>query len=203
MLFTPTASEDNAVIILDINEKMAPFWLDNLVFSQANVSMNNPDDFIRFEYNPSLSSRNISLDGTYIDVKGNWYSNNITLAPFGSAILMRQNSVTMASVADRPAVASARITQEALAIEEISNTMSVQVSPNPTTDKINVKVKTVAGSKKSTILIRSLSGATLKELPVTLYNQNITVDVSSWPSGVYMVNLNTDGHTIVKKFVKQ
>jgi hypothetical protein len=77
------------------------------------------------------------------------------------------------------------------------------VSPNPTTDKINVKVKTVAGSKKSTILIRSLSGATLKELPVTLYNQNITVDVSSWPSGVYMVNLNTDGHTIVKKFVKQ
>ncbi|HZG25376.1 MAG TPA: PA14 domain-containing protein [Chitinophagaceae bacterium] len=203
LLFTPTTSEDNAVIILDINEKIAPFWLDNLVFSQANVSMNNPDDFIRFEYNPSLSSRNISLDGTYIDVKGNWYSNNITLAPFGSAILMRQNSVTMASVADRPAVASARITQEALAIEEISNTMSVQVSPNPTTDKINVKVKTVAGSKKSTIFIRSLSGATLKELPVTLYNQNITVDVSSWPSGVYMVNLNTDGHTIVKKFVKQ
>ncbi len=43
---------------------------------------------IRFEYNASSSNKVVSLDGSYIDVKGTRYSGSITLLPYTSAVLM-------------------------------------------------------------------------------------------------------------------
>ncbi|HZH66794.1 MAG TPA: PA14 domain-containing protein, partial [Flavisolibacter sp.] len=45
---------------------------------------------IRFEYNASNSSKTISLDGAYIDSRNNPHNGSITLAPFSSAVLLKQ-----------------------------------------------------------------------------------------------------------------
>lgn len=49
---------------------------------------------IRFEYNPTTSSKTISLDGNYIDVKNESYNGSITLAPYTSAVLIRNGAAT-------------------------------------------------------------------------------------------------------------
>ncbi len=51
-----------------------------------------PDQsFVRFEYATS-SARTISLDAVYLDVKGNGYSNSVTLAPYTSIILIKTSA---------------------------------------------------------------------------------------------------------------
>jgi hypothetical protein len=49
---------------------------------------------IRFEYNATNQSKTIALDANYIDVKGNSYNGSITLAPYSSAVLIRNGSAT-------------------------------------------------------------------------------------------------------------
>ncbi len=44
---------------------------------------------IRFEYNPSGSSKTISLGGNYIDIKGTAYSGSVTLQPYSSITLIK------------------------------------------------------------------------------------------------------------------
>jgi len=56
---------------------------------------------IRFEYNASTQSKTIGLDANYIDVKGNNYNGSITLAPYSSAVLIRNGE---SSVSLLPAV---------------------------------------------------------------------------------------------------
>jgi len=52
------------------------------------VSINDTNN-LRFEYNPTKTNKTITLDTTYIDVKGIMYSGNLTLLPFSSIILMK------------------------------------------------------------------------------------------------------------------
>jgi hypothetical protein len=49
---------------------------------------------LRFEYNASSSSKTVSLDGNYIDVKNVSYNGSITLAPYTSAVLIRNGAAT-------------------------------------------------------------------------------------------------------------
>lgn len=44
---------------------------------------------LRFEYNPSGSSKTISLDRNYIDIKGESYSGSLTLQPYSSVTLIK------------------------------------------------------------------------------------------------------------------
>ena len=47
---------------------------------------------VRFEYNATSSGKTIQLDAKYIDVKGEKYNGNIMLAPYTSAILIRDGN---------------------------------------------------------------------------------------------------------------
>ncbi|MDE3183782.1 MAG: right-handed parallel beta-helix repeat-containing protein [Bacteroidota bacterium] len=48
----------------------------------------------RFEYNPTSSSKTIALDANYIDSKWNNYNGSITLAPYSSAVLIKNGAST-------------------------------------------------------------------------------------------------------------
>ncbi|HZG25083.1 MAG TPA: right-handed parallel beta-helix repeat-containing protein, partial [Chitinophagaceae bacterium] len=52
------------------------------------VTISSPD-LIRFEYNPTFSSKSIPLDGTYIDARSNTYNGSITLGPLSGAALIK------------------------------------------------------------------------------------------------------------------
>ena len=49
---------------------------------------------LRFEYNPTSVNKTIPLDGNYIDVKSRSYNGTITLAPYTSAVLIRNGVAT-------------------------------------------------------------------------------------------------------------
>jgi hypothetical protein len=49
---------------------------------------------LRFEYNASQSNKTVSLDANYIDVTGKSYNGSITLAPYSSAVLIKNGPAT-------------------------------------------------------------------------------------------------------------
>ena len=59
--------------------------------SPKTVSVAND---VRMEYNATSSNKTISLDGNYIDVKNVSYNGSITLAPYTSAVLIRNGAAT-------------------------------------------------------------------------------------------------------------
>ena len=57
-----------------------------VTYSSANQ---NPDDYIRFEYNDTGSDKTISLNATYRDARNNFYTSQIILPAFSSVVLLK------------------------------------------------------------------------------------------------------------------
>jgi parallel beta-helix repeat protein len=71
-----TLAEWQSYSTLDAHSKKSP------------KSISNTND-LRFEYNPTSSSKTITLDGNYIDVKGTSYSGTISILPYKSIVLIK------------------------------------------------------------------------------------------------------------------
>jgi parallel beta-helix repeat protein len=70
---------------------------------KSPIPVSSPKN-IRFEYNATTSNKTISLDTTYVDVRGNTVNNSITLAPFTSVILLKASlpqTITFGPLADK------------------------------------------------------------------------------------------------------
>jgi hypothetical protein len=76
---------------LDEGSDQPMVWLDNIQVRVAGVATVNPDNFIRFEYNPTPTPKVVSLASTYLDARGNRYSGNLTLPPFSSIVLLKSD----------------------------------------------------------------------------------------------------------------
>ncbi|AUD00355.1 hypothetical protein CWM47_00080 [Spirosoma pollinicola] len=87
--FTPSDSDTNAVILVQIDGEGPTFWLDNIRLQEDVPIQNNPDDFIKLYYNPTLKDSTIKLTGLYRDVKNQAYSGSVLLKPFTSIILLK------------------------------------------------------------------------------------------------------------------
>ena len=196
-LFSPTSNESAVIIAFEIKGTDIPFWMDNFQMYDVNATPTNLDDAIRLEYNASSSSRNISLNGTYIDVKNNRYDGNITLAPYSSAVLIKQSLTASIDMTAN------RATEEAELRIADADALALKVTPNPAVDHLQVFISASTEGQKSSMSVQSISGATLKTVTLNGSNQVVKVDVASWPKGVYMVNLYRGGRVISKKFVKQ
>ncbi|HPH20736.1 MAG TPA: right-handed parallel beta-helix repeat-containing protein, partial [Haliscomenobacter sp.] len=69
VLFANPVSESVASIMFQsVNGKFS-YWLDDVGLYEATTSPTNPDDYIRFEYNPSTKDKTITLETSYLDVK--------------------------------------------------------------------------------------------------------------------------------------
>ncbi len=91
-IFTSTIDEKNASLVLSVEEQTSPVYFDNFVVTTANVSVENVDSNILFIDNPSKISKTMTIEGTYVDAKSTLYSGVITLEPYTSAILMKQQA---------------------------------------------------------------------------------------------------------------
>ncbi|MBC7915418.1 MAG: T9SS type A sorting domain-containing protein [Pyrinomonadaceae bacterium] len=87
-IFTATASESNASIVLDIEEQTVPLYFDNIQLIEVEGNVSNPDDYVRFFYNPTNTSKGFHLSIPGIDVKNNSYSETFSLGPFSSSVLL-------------------------------------------------------------------------------------------------------------------
>ena len=61
--------------------------------SPSPKKISNVSD-LRFEYNATSQNKTISLNASYVDAKGNTYDGSITLAPYSSAVLIKNGPAT-------------------------------------------------------------------------------------------------------------
>ena len=89
--------KDESTILITGNYYNVPGWQSYMkqdIHSKGSPkSITNLND-LRFEYNATSSSKTIQLDGTYIDVKNVSYNGSIILAPYTSAVLIRNGAAT-------------------------------------------------------------------------------------------------------------
>jgi len=203
-LYTAPASAGRTILTFEIAGPDCPFWLDNLEMYDVNTTYTNPDDYLKFVYNPTTSATSVSLNGNYVDARGNNYSGSINLAPYTSAVLINQAASQITDAAPVTERQSNVLSAQAVMADAAGSKMlNVNVSPNPTTNNVQITLKAPQGTQKSSLSITSISGAIIKTIPVTSSSQRLTVDVSTWSKGAYIINYNCDGHTVYKKFVKQ
>ncbi len=87
-LVTGANSENKQTADYDLDTWKAKYRND--IAAKRPVKQIRNDDIVRFEYNPTRTSKTINLDGEYVDVKNNSYNNKIVLEPFTSAILIKK-----------------------------------------------------------------------------------------------------------------
>ena len=86
-------------------------------------------------------------------------------------------------------------------IEELNNNEgNIEVYPNPATDEIKVISNQCS---VSSVEVYNLLGERLCNLPITGNCSPITINVSDFPSGVYVVEVKTEKGVSVKKFIKE
>jgi hypothetical protein len=78
---------------------------------------------------------------------------------------------------------------------------ALSVYPNPANDFISINLNSKLVLKEIKIL--DLTGRTIEIRPVKKDENNIRINISDYPSGVYLISFSTDEGTKVRKFVKR
>ncbi|WP_421800292.1 right-handed parallel beta-helix repeat-containing protein [Haliscomenobacter sp.] len=106
VLFSFPASETAACIMFQAASDNFSYWLDNVKLMEASASMVNPDDHIRFEYNPTLTNKTIQLGANYLDVEKRTHSGELVLKPFESIVLVKVPQTVPIPVANEATLSS-------------------------------------------------------------------------------------------------
>ena len=141
--------------------------------SKSMVSINDVTKF-RFEYNASTSNKVVSLDGSYIDVKGTRYSGSVTLLPYTSVILMVDPNPSAPPAT--PVYVSSAIENGAPSIIEMTYSLSL-ANVIPATSAFSVQVNSVARSVSSVSISGTKVLLTLSS-PVA-YGNTVTVSYTA------------------------
>jgi parallel beta-helix repeat protein len=163
VLFSFPDSDSKGQIVFQFNDKDSTFYFDNIQLYEAAVTITNPDDYVRFEYNPSNKAKTITLDANYIGLDSTLYSGSISLAPYTSVILMK--AAACSSIKNEQANNSSmlsKVTSNTIAGNSHSNRnqnlpqLKLVAFPNPSPTEFN-------------LLIQSSSN---EEVEVSLFDMN-------------------------------
>lgn len=89
--FSATKDEGNSLLIFALNDPATTYSLDNIQLYEAKAKIARPEDHFLFEYNTGKKPKTVTPNGRYVDSQNKIYTNNITLQPFTSVILVKQN----------------------------------------------------------------------------------------------------------------
>jgi hypothetical protein len=92
--YTVTFQDFNSVasgaLVFQIANTEPGISVSNITLYQANVTVNNPNQNVIFQYNPTKSSVSLSLSGTYQDATGASYSGTVSIPAYGSILLFKK-----------------------------------------------------------------------------------------------------------------
>ncbi len=87
-----------------------------------------------------------------------------------------------------------------VSVQEIKNVRpSLEVFPNPASDYLHLKFYNVDVSEKPVVNVFDNLGR--KILSLTITNQEMKFETSSWPSGIYLVQVTVNGNRVSRKIV--
>ena len=81
----------------------------------------------------------------------------------------------------------------------------IVISPNPSSEKVQVTLKTEASSSLS-VSLQDLTGKTLKSIQNKDVNEGIIqfeFDVKTYPNGIYLIHIQSDSKTATRKLTIQ
>lgn len=184
ILFAPVKSEANASIVFELIDKDCPIWFDDISLKEANVTITDPDNFIRYEYNPTAFTKTIQLSDVYADVKDKLYSGKLKLKAFSSIILIKK-----------------KVQGETK--REVDRAIELSVYPNPSTEFLNVKINNT-DSKQAVVEIFDTFGRLiiLKNINPSDTENVFRLDTSALHSGLYLLKINIGRNTYQGKFMK-
>ncbi|MEO6327581.1 MAG: DNRLRE domain-containing protein [Ginsengibacter sp.] len=84
-----------------------------------------------------------------------------------------------------------------------SKPFAMKLFPNPVNNKIKIQFTGIHGNQKAILSIHSVSGNTMKSIPIILSNPKAEVDVSSLSSGLYIMRVISNNIIISSKFLKK
>jgi len=88
-------------------------------------------------------------------------------------------------------------------VNEVS-TNSITIFPNPAISYITVSdLSSLVNDKTVTLSVTNVSGSTLFTQDVEFSINTLTLDVSSFKSGIYFIAIQTSNGKVVKRFVKE
>lgn len=87
-IFPYPKPETEASIHFNSGNENLTFWLDNVGLYEVQADVVEPEDVVLVAYNPTLEPKVIDLEGKYMDVSNNEYTESITLRPFESMVLL-------------------------------------------------------------------------------------------------------------------
>jgi hypothetical protein len=172
--------EPNSRIDFQFSEGETEIWLDDIEVVEVDAIKNNPDDYIRFEYNATRNDKTISLNDDYIDVKGIPVSSTITLKPFSSIILFKNINHVTGTV-----------------FKKKDSESNVKVYPNPVNEVFNLETDE---NSISVCRLYNSSGQLIKLFDLDKGLNSI--NVSNLKAGLYFIQIPTKQGNLIKKMTK-
>ena len=185
-LFTANANE-SARITIEIDQNDGTVYFDDMsLLTVSSVTINNPDDYIRFEYNETDAAKNISLSGSYKDVSGTSYSGTVSIPAFSSKIFLKVSG-----------------SYKPTGIETNAFAKELALYPNPSNGIVNVILPSM-NAQNSEIQVYDFSGRLIISQSIQLNSseQIVQLDASSFTAGMYFIKVATTEGMLQKKFVK-
>jgi hypothetical protein len=95
--------------------------------------------------------------------------------------------------------------KRAIPSEEVYSGQMLFIEPNPTSGKANVRLN-LEQDLVGRLVLYTGNGELIKEIANGIFNKgnsNYGIDLSSQPSGLYIITIESDGMQYIKKFVKE
>ena len=148
-------------------------------------------------------ANNIAINSCGVDsVRDQFYTNLGNRTSLGAGVVFSLTGDSLGTY-------STGLNADACAIDfrlptGISNNGTIQeavnIYPNPASDFVGI---TMNSSNIKEIKVMDLTGRILETIPVQRGEDNIRINVSGYPSGIYFLSFSTDQGTKVRKFIKR
>lgn len=201
VLFSSPVTENDAKLVFQFNDRDSTAYLDNVKIFASDVIITNPDDYVRFYYNPANTTKTIALDANYIDVKNVLYSGNITLAPYTSIILMKKSATTLVN---NSLVSDSSVSNVSTIKEDSTGSNQTQLKllafPNPAPTEFNLLIQQGYADKETQIDVFDMSGRNVYHTTGDIYKK-YTFGRDFLP-GVYILRVTQGRNTQTIKLIK-
>jgi hypothetical protein len=186
---SPYIDASEVSLMIAVSESNFTYWLDDLEFVEVEASFINPEDVMLFAYNPTKTSKTLSLTGTYVNAKLEKYSDKVTIPPYGSLALFR---VSLESKNDIPG-------SDHQIEEEIADNL-IRIFPNPAKERTTLEISAVIGN--GSIHIHNMNGQLVSSFElhqIGISGHTFYIPLNNLSTGVYIISVTNENNLIYKQ----
>jgi parallel beta-helix repeat protein len=173
----PTLGLNTPSLFIDIGPEDGTVYLDNIELYEVKTS--DPNNYIRFEYNASVSPRTFTADQGYITPEGLLYpsGSSIVIPPFGSIVLLTKDQTTGTKY-PRATIRGA-----------------LKVFPNPLfNEDLSITLKGYAPQEEVRVAVYDLTGRQVYQKTWNVGNApevTLSIEDQVFSKGIYFVRIST------------